>query len=93
MLTHRKGNSGPQIESMRQVTPQGKVSQSQGRERAGLVEQNCRMLLRKGGILCWTQEMGRVGRSGQLCWEGDEFYIEGPLDKGTHRTFVRDRQT
>lgn len=36
--------------------------------------------------------MGRVGRSGQLCWEGDEFYVERPVDEGTHVTFVRDRQ-
>lgn len=36
--------------------------------------------------------MGRVGRSGQLCWEGDEFYVERPVDEETHMIFVRDRQ-
>lgn len=27
--------------------------------------------------------MGRVGRSGQLCWEGDQFCREGPVDERT----------
>lgn len=67
-MTHRKGNSGPQILD-HEASPITKVKAANlrvGKDQDWL-NRTAECFLEKEGYCVRPQELGRVGRSGQLC--------------------------